>query len=475
MSSPARIGALSVVVALVLFGAAAARGAESTDSVPPSPTSTAEVQLGDSGKTDARFDFSQLYTDDNLTRKHLSYSQIRSRIAATNPFGLEMTELHIDGRYRYGWTPATDDLGELHRLSLQYGNRKTDWMVAIGRQVIAPMAGARVDGAYVGVRIGESMQTGVFGGLMPHPLSGAIDTRFTTAGTAYDYRSKTTNHGGGLTLQMFRGVPDRLYLNERIYLRLGAAWMVYVQTLVDFLAPRGILEELGVTNKGEQLRLDGLDITNAQLRLRYKHAALFDVSLTGTHVHTVLPNRWWTNKIQQERARLGFVVDGFDPIGTRRSMATLATNVHLGRALTPYFVVRYDRRHGQGGANSLGDNGYEARPGLKMLLAGTGYLDVHYSYHQYFTTQNNRLSVSYGQDLIDQLSVDAGFTAMHSEPPHPGEAMWLFDLYASLVARLGLMHDALRGIDAMVQYQGFFDEEMIYHLLFLRLAYRYQD
>ncbi|MEE8408913.1 MAG: hypothetical protein V3T05_04865 [Myxococcota bacterium] len=467
MIATSKLGLFAVGLTIGALVPTTAQGEKPPPAAPAAESSNTEAPNDDSSKTDARFDISQLYTDDNVTPNHLSYSQLRSRIVATNPFGMSAAELHLDGRYRYGWTSATDDVGELHRLSFQYGNRKSAWMATIGRQVITSLAGARVDGAYLGVGLGESAQAGLFGGLMPHPLSGDLDSRFSTAGAAYDYRSKTSNHGGGLALQMFRGAPDRLYLNERLYLRLGDAWMVYARALVDFLAPRGILGELGLTQKGEELGLDGLDLTNAQLRVRYEHAALLDVSLTGTHTHTVLPNRWWTNKIREERARRGFVVDGNDPVGSRRSTAMLMTNIHVGRELTPYLVLRYDHRHNDS------ENGYEGRPGLKMLLGGTGYLDVHYSYHQYFTTRNNRLSVSYGQDLIDLMSVDAGVTAMHTKP-RSGEALWLFDLYASLAARLGLVDESLRGIDAMVQYQGFVDEEMIYHLLFFRLAYRFR-
>jgi hypothetical protein len=237
-----------------------------------------------------------------------------------------------------------------------------------------------------------------------------------------------------------------------------------------------VLDELDITQKGEELGLDGVDLTNAQLRLAYRDPQYFDVSLLGTHVHTILPNRWWTNRIKRERARLGFVVDEVDPVGTRRSSARLVANVRALDPLRPYVVGRYDLRHGSGRGTTreAAAHGWEARPGVKWRLPA-GFVDLHYAYHRYFDVTNQRASLSGGNDLVDGVSVDAGFTVMHSLPDRTGDPLWLFDVYGAVIGRLGTLEPALDGVDLMGQYQVFLEEDLTYQLFFFRLSYRFRQ
>lgn len=418
-------------------------------------------------RTDARLDLTQLYSEGNVTTRHLSYSDLRGRLVSDSPFGLTGVGLQLDGRLRYGWTAITEERTDLSRASVQYGSRES-WMLTVGRQVLPTVAGASLDGAFLGLGLTEQTQAGLFGGLKPHPLDGRLDTRFSIVGAGYDSRG-TTMHNGGLVFEMFRGAADRLYFTERFYIPLGTSWVFYGHTVVDFLAPRGILDELDVTQKGEDLGLAGLDLTQGQLMLRYRQPQLFDISLLASHIHTVLPNKWWTSRIQNERARRGFVIDGFDPVGTRRSRLQLTTTLRSLGDVTPYIKLRYDRRHGDSA------NGYEARPGAKLLFGSTGYLDAYYAFHRYFETRNNRAGVNVGKDVLDFGGIDGGLHVIHSKPPLPAESLWLLDIYGSVRAGLGVFHESLSGLDLIAQVSLFIEPDVVYQIYVLRVAYRYRD
>lgn len=461
---------------LLLLTPAAARGdagarAPATSSPPAIEANTADA-LSQTSRTDGRLDISELFSDDSITDRHLSYTQLRARLDMEKPLTIGPSEVHLDGRLRQSWNDVGSDRTDVSRLNAQVGNRTSRWMLAIGRQTIAALAGTQVDGLYAGMRLGETTHAGVFGGLAPNPLTGAVDTRFATAGIAYDSREPGRHHLGGVNLALYRGTPDRLFLSERAYLKLNESWTLFALGVIDFLAPRGLLDELDLTQKGEQLGLDGLDLTNAQLRLTYR-VPQYDVSLLATHVHTILPNRWWTNRIQQERARLGFVVDGPDPVGTRRSGARLVANARGLGSVQPYIVARYDLRHGsgEGASRQTAAHGWEARPGIKWKLQ-TRFVDVNVAYHRYFQVTNQRVSISGGGEPTDSVGLDGGITAMRSLPDGTADSRFLLDVYGAIVGHLGTLAPELDGVDVMGQYQVFFEQDVTYQLFFFRVSYR---
>jgi len=418
-------------------------------------------------QTDASVYFTQLLTDDSQTSRHLTYSEVRATGGTHALFGVDKLQLQVDGRARLGWTGETPNRAELSRLFLRYGDRKTPWRMAVGRQVISYASGARVDGGHLELGLGKGVFAGVYGGLRPHPLTGRFDSHFSAAGFGYDARSAASNHAGGLGSEWFGSEIDRLFVTERIYLRFGQAWSLYGNALVDFLAPHGIVDEFKPrnTNNGS---LSGIDPTRGQLRLRYVDRALGDVSMSLLHAHAILPNRWWQNWMREERARHGFVVDGLDPVGTRRSTARLTTNWYLSREIKPYLVLRYDRRHGDNA------DGYQVRTGLKVILRAMGYLNVAYSYRDYFGTLNHTGTITAGRDIIDGVSVDAELSAVYAKPSGTGGHM-LWDFNSTVTGRLDRLSASLKNVDAMLEYQGFYESGLIYNIFFARLGYRFRS
>jgi hypothetical protein len=415
------------------------------------------------GRTDLRLEVGELLASDPVPSNRLSYSELRVVGESSGLLGMDESELQLDARRRQGWTAVSPDQTWVSRLFLRYGGEQAGWLSRVGRQIVGAAAGAPVDGVWSGLA-GRDWEAGVFGGLRPHPLTTALDSRFATAGLSYEVRGRELNHSGGVVAQLYRGQLDRLYVSERGFASFGRALTGYASATVDFLSPKGLLD--GSTSlRGPT----GLDLSNGQLRLRYRPEAPLDVTLALGHFHTILPRLWWDDWLAQERARHGIVTDGLEPVGTRQSNATLTINVPVARAVTPYLVTRYDARH------TDGSRGYEVRPGLKVLVGDNGYVNAFYAYRRYFTALASQGGFDLGVDLSRFVALDASVTGYWLRRLGGGSISRLVDLSAGVRFGLGAMARSLEELDVMTQYQGLVDGQTVTHIGWVRLTYRYRD
>lgn len=428
-------------------------------------SASASVGVATSSATEAQLMVTQLYTDDDLTARHLSFTEVRGLLHTSRLFGVDHLGLVFDGRFRKGWTDETANLGDVLRAYVQLGDDSTLLRLAVGRLALSHVGGARVDGAQVGLRLGNTVAS-LFGGLAPHPFTGAIDPDFLTGGLGYDFRAPDLNHGGGAAVQLYQGGLDRLYLAERFYTMFGPDWLLFGSVVVDLLSPRGLIGDLARKPAEEQGAIERLDLTQAHLMVRWRPTRLIDFTLSGNHFHTIIPNRWWADFVEQERARRGFVIDGFDPLGTRRSSARLVTNLHLNDVLTPYLSLRYDRRHLDPA------QGYEVTLGLKLLPGTVSYADLSATQRRFFEAENQLVSMSVGTVLLDLITFDAQASAMRTRALAGGDPILLFDFGAT--AGVDLTGVGLTGVRAMVAYQGFLEPEIGYHVVFAQLGYRFR-
>jgi hypothetical protein len=439
-------------------------GVTATADLGPSP----KAGPGTAGKVDARLTLTELYSLDNQTRQNLSYGEGRAVLDTEELFFVPKLELHADGRFRHGWTDITGERRDIDRLFVKYGDRAS-WSVAFGRQPIVPLLGAQIDGVTAGLGIAEGLGVLVFGGLRPHPLTGNLDSRFRTLGVGYDAHDKATNHAGGLGVDWFGDNLDRLYLSERGYLRLAEAWTLYGQAVVDLMSPQGILDETRLTQATKDSATDGLDLTNGMLRLRYQARGIADVSLSTLYLHAIVPTKWWWDWIAAERAKRGFSADELDNVGTRRGSVTSDVNLRFSQTVVPHLSLRADRRFADQ------ENGWEGRPGVKVMLSAWGYADVSYSYRRYYDEAiNNQLSATFGADFTRDLGVEVSTSAMHTRKRGGLQTEMLYDVGGFVRTGLGLIHDSLADLDFMAQYQGFIDPEMVFHLFFARVSYRFK-
>jgi hypothetical protein len=415
------------------------------------------------GDIKGRVRIAQLFSDDLDTANHLSFTDLRLNLDAAGLF-VDGLGLLVDGRWRFGWTDATRDRGDISRLLARFAGGNA-WSFALGRQVIMPAFGARVDGARIDYDFGKT-RIGVFGGLKPHPITADLDLDFATAGVVYDSRDETVNHAGGMVIDTYKDRADRLYFTERAYVRLQDHWSLSGHVVVDLLAPRGIVDELKLRQTPRDDFVGGLDLTSASLRLRYRNRETFGVSVSGVHMHTILPNAWWRDRLAEERARRGFVVDGVDPVGTRRSSVRWSGDLYLIPGVTPYVKLRYDRRH-----NDAAD-AWEGQPGIKLNFDREAWIDAHYSWRQYFNVNNKRVSLSSGVALLDRSNFEAHAAFLYSRPRGQPEGEELFEFGGTLRVGLGDLAELLGGMDLLAQYQGFIDPVTVSHVFFVQLGYR---
>ena len=414
---------------------------------------------------DTRVDLSQIYTGDSETDRHISFNQLRSTLDTS--FG--SFEFHLDGRGRLSYEGTRETEEEITRLYFQYGHDKDRGRLALGRQTVASAASARLDGILGALRLSNSLVLDAFAGLMPHPVTGDFNADFATCGIGYRLRDKTIQNLGGLVFQTYDFELDRVYLSERLLWNPGPQWTVFAFAIVDFFSPRGILADLVDDPSGDPSGVERIDLINGQVMVRYRPSRRGDLRLNLSHHHTILPSVWWRDWLERERERRGFIVDGEDPIGTRKSSARLTGTLHIGRFLSPYLIARYDHRHNDDRP------GYEGRAGLKANLGGTGFADVFYSYRRHFIADNHLVSARGGFDLLPAVTLDAGAAALFSRPLESDRGDMFYDLEVSLWIDLGRTTKSLKGVLVLLQYQAFFDPGMVYHLGHARLVYRYRS
>jgi hypothetical protein len=237
---------------------------------------------------------------------------------------------------------------------------------------------------------------------------------------------------------------------------------------VEMEEERPLFEKLHIRLEASQLYTDdsvsdGFDPPNAQLSVRFRPSRLIDFTVSGSHVHAILPRRWIEDWVAEERARLGFIIEREDPVGTRRTSARLTTNVHPHESLTTYLVLRYDRRHEDDA------NGYHGQLGLNFdlfdVLTGSAY--GAYSHH--FLTRNVTGGIDLGTVPLGGFMVNAGAGYLHGIPIPEGDAIW--DFHATAAYDFGAATEVLRGFRALALYQGFLQPDVLVHAFFFRLGW----
>ncbi len=385
---------------------------------------------------DLRVGLLQLQTIDNVSDRRVSFSEARTTFDGGAAVGPSELSLHVDARARRGWTEVTRDRLDVQRLFARYGTEHSALRVEVGRVVVTPVASTLVDGATIGGRITEGLDWIVFGGARPHPFTLAFDPSFLGGGAGYAHRLDGVRHAG----------VDRVFITENVYAALGPQWFVFGNAIVDVA--------------------DGPDLTHGTLGVRFRPSRVFDTTATAVHVHAIVPNRWFQDWIDSERARLGFTLDDrLLPVGTRRTSGRLRTNLSVVDGVTPYTALRYDFRHEDSA------HGYEGRLGLKLAKFPLGYLDAGGALRDNFGAKSQLATLQIGTSFFDGLlNLDGGGAAMRTKIAETPR--WLFDLNGTLWVDAGAIDASLSGLQLMGLYQAFVDPDMTLHAMFVRVAYR---
>ncbi len=409
---------------------------------------------------DGYLNLSQVISKDDQTDRTIAYSQLRSLV----DYNHEAFSLHLDGRGRFSWNQERRNRIDISRFSAHYGYA-SGWF-DMGRLINAAAASARIDGLEAGFNFGKQTSVSIFAGLMPHPWDASLNTDFTTAGLSYRTGADNLQAAGGFVLQLYQQDADRAYFAHNLSWRPNESWVVFANTTFDFLSPRGILGDLEDKNPNEQNSLERIDLTNGYLLVHYREKKKFDLSFRLSHHHTILPSAWWRDWIDEQRKRVGFVVDGEDPIGTRRTSSQLSANFYLHEALTPYTSVRLDYRH------SDDKEGYEARAGAKLNLATHGFIDLFYSYRRHYIADNHLASLRTEWDLWQSIVLEAGFGAMHHTVLETSTTLWLYDLDVGMWIDMRMVSDSLKGLRCLLQAQAYIEPQITVYMGFVQLVYR---
>lgn len=417
-----------------------------------------------------------MYSLDDATDRHLSYSELRGSIDGRRDVAGGRVELHIDGRGRYTWTDVSTNRLDLTRANVVFGAADAGWSVALGRMSVDAVASARVDGASVDVRLIPELHLIAFGGLMPHPVDGSPNVDFLSFGVGYDARHASIEHAGGVALNLYKGGLDRLYATERFYWRISPMWQLHGFMILDFVGVSGLLGDLALLPPDQQSSLQKIDLTSADLTLRFAPLKQLDFALSGSHNHTLLPNLWWQDFIAEERVRRGFVLDGPQPVGTRRTNARLVMNVHITPSVTPYIRGRFDARFEDG------KKGYEGAVGLKLDDVDLGYIDISGTVRSLFGNENELVGLAAGTSFANALGLDVtvnGLRVVLAPDPNNAAAsagpQLLLDVGASAWLDMKVLAPALGDLRLMATYQAFIASDLTFQAGFVRIGYRFRD
>ena len=370
-----------------------------------------------------------------------------------------------DVRARVGERGVSPRRYDVSRLYLRYG-RPERLAVDLGRMAVTELAGAQVDGARLTFGVADQVSLSVFGGLLPHPIERSVGTDFVGWGVGYSVRSASANHAGGIMGQLYRGRIDRIFVVERFVFQLGPAWTWFGLATIDLVGASGLLGELEDKPSDEQAALERVDLTHGFMQVRFRPSGFFDLSANASHVHTLLPRTWWQDWVESERVRLGFAVDGPQPVGTRRTTGRAVANVHWGMA-NPYLEGRYDVRHEDG------KTGFGGRAGFKLNPLSFGYVDLFGEYRRQFESDQKLAGLRMGAFFIEGLSIDLTATVLNNRPAEDGsEARWLGEGSGALTWGLETLAPELSGISVVALYQVFIETDIVQHFAFAQLGYR---
>ncbi len=410
----------------------------------------------------ARLDLAQIYGGDSTATNYQFFTDLRLRADATALAGLPLSA-HLDSRARQYWQPQ--DLAscdktlncEATKLTpteafLRIGEDSNRWRVALGRQLVRAVASAEVDGIAVERQLSEETYALVFAGLqLTNPYTGEFNTDFRTAGAGYERRSLTSSSSGGLVATLSNTSLDRLYLTERAYAVLSPTLMAAGFAMVDLAAPQGLFG-------------GPVDLTNANAMLRWRPLRAYDSSLSLSHVHTILPSRWWHDWFTEQQRLRGFTIDGEEAVGTRITSLRWTNTLNLTPNAVPYLRLRYDVRHTEQAQGYEGKLGFKWRPKV-------GYLDVSYTQRSYFNAQIKLGSARLGLEN-KAVGFEGGAAFLHTQPLSAAAvATNSVDLDGVLWLELGELTSA-KGLRAVMQYQAFIDPGSVYHTVFVQLGYR---
>lgn len=409
---------------------------------------------------DARVGVMQLHAEDSLGEQQTDFTDLRLTLNVPELTISRAAGVSVDARVRQGW--QDDSAQRRYDVTRAYGEWRvgvSPWRMRIGRQVVREASAARVDGAAIERRLGDEWHVATFGGLSPHPLTGDLDPRFLTAGLVYGREGRTERHSGGLAIRTYEGSTDRVFFSEQLYLRLGESWSLMGRAVLDFLSTEGIVDELAPRYRSTSRALKRPDVTQLHLRLGYRPVRWADMALSGWHAHTLLPRLWWDDWLEEQRATHGVIVDGLEPVGTRRSTARLQTTLRLSRVVVPYAQGRFDYRHNDEAT------GYEGRGGVKVMWQGGGFLNLFAAKRRYFDADNTQagLAVAHAPHRLVQLETGVTATLARSTDARPRS--WVYDVYGQAVASLG-------GYSLIMLYQGFVEDDLLQHIGLVSLSYR---
>lgn len=443
--------ARAILLAGLWLTAAAARAQD------PGVSASVAESTAPATEAHARIDLSHTVTADDVTTRHLSFTDLRVTADAVRRGDMQLSA-RLDARLRKASDAYTADRFTPTELYARLGAETDTWRLTAGRQIMRQFGSAEVDGVAVERRLTETLNAVAFGGLQAHPLTGDFNVDFATAGVGVDQRSATTNHAAGAILSLHLGSLDRLYLVDRLILNLSREWLVVSDVIADVFAPKGLLPLSPEGSGGPSL-----DLTSFNGLVRWRPIPLYTASLSLSHQHTLLPNRWWADWLNEQRKARGIVLDGEEPVGTRITSVRFTNTLNLGPAYAPYLRLRYDRRHTEQADGGEAMIGFKWRPAF-------GYADVHYAYRRFFQTQGHLAEAQVGvEQPVWGTEVGAGVSRV---TPFAVGAVEHQTLDAHAVAWLDLW-GSLKGARLTGLYQGFFEPTATMHVGMAMVGYRF--
>ena len=329
--------------------------------------------------------------NDDASNQTYNFNRLRLYLNGTG----EETDFHFDGQYRSkGEKDYNNSIDSTRIDQFNVDMRRvagTNTRLAIGRQYIDPMPGARVDGLNADFALGETVGTGIFGGTKADPLHDYFTSDYTTYGLYAYLREKGFSTSLGLATSQHKGTEDEMYLYGSLAWSPNDEMSVYSSLRVDNKVTSD------ASGGGE-----GPDITNLFLNVNYRWGWTARINATYSQYRAI----WLQDTMSY----------GIDHNINRNY--GLYGDYSITRSGKVYADINYSTRGNDGKDGSVVGLGYRQNDILNALYGNVAYRLVNY-----YTNKGWQGFAALGADIRENINAELNATYMSSEQDGSADAM----------------------------------------------------
>jgi len=317
--------------------------------------------------------------DDDVAERDYTFTRLRLKFHAADFIG-DNTFLNFSGSARSSgandFNSATPD-DRIYYANLEFRRAFNFADVIVGRQYLAELAGARVDGGHLRLWLGEKFGAGLFGGMAPDPYQDTFNGDYTTYGAYLFYDAPATGLSLGYVANLYKGAEDVSYVSASAHTSLSRALTLFGRLRADHNADSGEYQ-----------------VTNLLLSATYRPGPRGRISFTFNQYRAVRLYESMDYNLDHEL----------------QSTFRISGSYRLGRNLKVYGQMDARTRESDGESASLLLAGVRHQNIFNWLFYDLSYRSIHY-----FTSDSSQIRAALGAENGDNFTAELSAIYMKNE------------------------------------------------------------